>query len=270
MTHFSALTADVGASGSIPWLPPASPARRPSWVPKKMLSHVRITCDHIPPSRSKAPFQPRLGRPRMILCQVQHFLPLGQLQGCCSRRPRLSPLPSESQNLPSWEKEGRTGLAETMLAQLPASLPRTSAGREILLLLAWLRQLLPSPQKGTPPSSPRLASEERLRVQLVGVSLQRKTAGEWTGGCRQAKEAPVGWECSNLYSSAQRLSLALCLVDSAWAHRNLRLEFRKTLQSPLTKPCPSAVPFGATCWSTSAPTFSPSIPLGASLALVRS
>lgn len=43
--------------------------------------------------------------------------------------------------------------------------------------------------------------------------------------------------------------------DSARAHRNLGLEYRKTLpprslpESP-GKPGPSAVPFGATCWST--------------------
>lgn len=47
MTHFSALIADVGAGGSIPWLHPASPAQS-SWAPSKTLSQVRVTCDHTP------------------------------------------------------------------------------------------------------------------------------------------------------------------------------------------------------------------------------
>lgn len=53
--------------------------------------------------------------------------------------------------------------------------------------------------------------------------------------------------------------LALCPLDSysARAHRKLGLEYRKTLpprslQDSSGKPCPSAVPFGATCWSTMA------------------
>lgn len=107
MTHFSALTADVGAGGSIPWLPAASPTRS-SWAPSKTLSQVRVTCDHTPqplpgPSSNPArqPDDPVPGPP---------FLPLGQPQGY-SGSPRYSPLLNDSQNLPSWEKGDDTGPA---------------------------------------------------------------------------------------------------------------------------------------------------------------
>ena len=42
MIHFSALTADVRAGDSTPWLPPDSPARSPGWVPREMLSQVKL------------------------------------------------------------------------------------------------------------------------------------------------------------------------------------------------------------------------------------
>lgn len=83
----------------------------------------------------------------------------------------------------------------------------------------------------------------------------------------------MGWEWGSLYSSAQRPSLALWLEDSAWAHRNLGLGFRKPLPprslESLAKPCPSPVPFGATCWGNMAYFHLLTIPaLGATLALV--
>lgn len=184
-------------------------------------------------------------------------------------QPLVSPLPSESQNLPSWEKEGRAGLVETTLAQLSAPLPRTSAGREILLflLLAWLQQLLPSPQKGTAQSSPHLASVGETEVPA--------------GQCLPPEED--SWGVERQLPPGQRGPSGAGVQESVFlcpkapphpvpgrftrAHRNLRLECRKTLpprslQSPLTKSCPSAVPFSATCWSTLAPTSSPPIPLG--------
>lgn len=53
MTHFSAPTADVGASGCSPWLPPASPARSTRWAARERLNRVMVTCPSAP---FKAPF----------------------------------------------------------------------------------------------------------------------------------------------------------------------------------------------------------------------
>lgn len=54
-------------------------------------------------------------------------------------------------------------MAEMMLAQLSAFLPRQrpAAGREILILLAWLQQLPPCPQKATPPVLPSFGLNRR-------------------------------------------------------------------------------------------------------------
>lgn len=116
MTHFSALTADVGAGGSIPWLPPASPARRSSWAPRKTLSQVRVTCDHTP-APSKALFQPRLGS-MMILCQVHPSSPWVNHKVSIVAVPDLLPCPMTARIF-------FPGRKEMTLAQLSVSLPRT-------------------------------------------------------------------------------------------------------------------------------------------------
>lgn len=161
-------------------------------------------------------------------------------------------------------------MAEMTLAQLSASLPRTrpSASREILLLV-WLQQLPLGPQKATPPVLPSFGLSIGENEVPAGQHLPpEEDSWEWTCGCPPGQRGLRGWEWGSLYSSAQRPSLALCLEDSAWAHRNLGLGFRKplpprSLQSPLPSPvpllCPLAPPAGA-AWPTS--TFSPSQPWG--------
>lgn len=84
-----------------------------------------------------------------------------------------------------------------VLARLFASppRPRPSAGREILLLLAWLQQLPPCPQKATPPVLPSFGLKKRERGSSWSASPSRgRQLGSGQEAARQAKEALAEWE----------------------------------------------------------------------------
>lgn len=65
----------------------------------------------------------------------------------------------------------------------------------------------------------------------------------------------MGWGWGSLSSSAQRPCLALCLQNSAWAKSwdvlgwSLGSHFLQEAFRVPSHSCPSAVPFGATCWN---------------------
>lgn len=132
----------------------------------------------------------------MTLRQAQHFPSPRSTTSLLQQQPLLSPLANESQNPLFWKKGGRADLAEMTLDQLSACFsPKAKAfNRQGNPPPPCLAAAAASRRPESHSTSPPLIwpQQERMRFQLVSVSLQSKTAGEWTGGCPPDQRGPHG------------------------------------------------------------------------------